>query len=167
MQAFSVSRTALKVWASIWVSHYAWLQINESATFAHQTYRFCIFMSVCSIFEPHWGRRAGPSRWLPNRLDPTSPDAVMIDSQVIANTPVRFLVAGMGDALGTYFEAARPCAPSRPASRALASPARAWRWQSSATRPCATRVIVRHGLQPATAGAGRSQSGRPAPLACR
>ena len=28
----------------------------------------------------------------------------MVDSQVIANAPVRFLVAGMGDALGTYFE---------------------------------------------------------------
>ena len=35
---------------------------------------------------------------------PTNPDAVMVDSQVIANAPVRFLVAGMGDALGTYFE---------------------------------------------------------------
>ena len=35
---------------------------------------------------------------------PTNPDAVMVDSQVIANAPVRFLIAGMGDALGTYFE---------------------------------------------------------------
>lgn len=35
---------------------------------------------------------------------PTNPDAVMVDSQVIANAPVRFLVAGMGDALGTFFE---------------------------------------------------------------
>lgn len=35
---------------------------------------------------------------------PTNPDAVMVDSQVIANAPARFLVAGMGDALGTYFE---------------------------------------------------------------
>lgn len=35
---------------------------------------------------------------------PTNPDAVMVDTQVIANAPVRFLVAGMGDALGTYFE---------------------------------------------------------------
>lgn len=35
---------------------------------------------------------------------PTNPDAVMVDSEVIANAPVSFLVAGMGDALGTYFE---------------------------------------------------------------
>ena len=31
-----------------------------------------------------------------------------MDSSVIANAPVKFLVAGMGDALGTYFEA-RAC----------------------------------------------------------
>ena len=35
---------------------------------------------------------------------PTNPDAVLVDSQVIANAPVKFLIAGMGDALGTYFE---------------------------------------------------------------
>ena len=35
---------------------------------------------------------------------PTNPDAVMVDTTVIANAPVIFLIAGMGDALGTYFE---------------------------------------------------------------
>ncbi|WP_062530662.1 glycerol dehydrogenase [Olsenella sp. DNF00959] len=35
---------------------------------------------------------------------PENPAAVMVDTQVIADAPVRFLVAGMGDALGTYFE---------------------------------------------------------------
>lgn len=39
---------------------------------------------------------------------PKNPDGVLVDSQVIANAPVKFLVAGMGDALGTYFEA-RAC----------------------------------------------------------
>lgn len=34
-----------------------------------------------------------------------SPSVVMIDTTVIANAPTRFLVAGMGDALSTYFEA--------------------------------------------------------------
>ncbi|MCL2111999.1 MAG: glycerol dehydrogenase [Clostridiales bacterium] len=34
-----------------------------------------------------------------------NPDVVLIDTTVIANAPVRFLVAGMGDALSTYFEA--------------------------------------------------------------
>lgn len=40
---------------------------------------------------------------------PRNPEAVIVDSVVIANAPVKFLVAGMGDALGTYFEA-RVCA---------------------------------------------------------
>ena len=35
---------------------------------------------------------------------PTNPDAVMVDTTIIANAPVKFLIAGMGDALGTYFE---------------------------------------------------------------
>lgn len=39
---------------------------------------------------------------------PKNPDAVLVDSQVIANAPAKFLIAGMGDALGTYFEA-RAC----------------------------------------------------------
>lgn len=34
-----------------------------------------------------------------------NPDVVLIDTTVIANAPVRFLVSGMGDALSTYFEA--------------------------------------------------------------
>lgn len=35
---------------------------------------------------------------------PANPDAVMVDSQVIADAPVKFLISGMGDALATYFE---------------------------------------------------------------
>lgn len=34
-----------------------------------------------------------------------SPDYVLVDTQVIAEAPVRFLVSGMGDALATWFEA--------------------------------------------------------------
>jgi glycerol dehydrogenase len=34
-----------------------------------------------------------------------SPGVVMVDTNVIAKAPVRFLVSGMGDALSTYFEA--------------------------------------------------------------
>jgi glycerol dehydrogenase len=36
---------------------------------------------------------------------PKNPDLVMVDTRVIANAPVRFLVSGMGDALATWFEA--------------------------------------------------------------
>lgn len=39
---------------------------------------------------------------------PKNPEAVLVDSEVIAKAPAKFLVAGMGDALGTYFEA-RAC----------------------------------------------------------
>lgn len=40
-----------------------------------------------------------------------NPDVVLVDTSVVAKAPVRFLVAGMGDALSTYFEA-RSCARS-------------------------------------------------------
>lgn len=43
---------------------------------------------------------------------PKNPDAVIVDSAIIAAAPVKFLVAGMGDALGTYFEA-RMCAKAK------------------------------------------------------
>ncbi|MCB6991949.1 glycerol dehydrogenase [bacterium 210820-DFI.6.37] len=36
---------------------------------------------------------------------PTNPDVVIVDSSIICKSPVRFLISGMGDALGTYFEA--------------------------------------------------------------
>ena len=36
---------------------------------------------------------------------PRNPDAVIVDSAVIAKAPARFLVAGIGDALSTWFEA--------------------------------------------------------------
>ena len=38
-------------------------------------------------------------------LLPRNPDLVLVDTQVAANAPVRFLVAGMGDALATWVEA--------------------------------------------------------------
>lgn len=39
---------------------------------------------------------------------PKNPDTVIVDTAIIAKAPVRFLISGMGDALGTYFEA-RAC----------------------------------------------------------
>ena len=39
---------------------------------------------------------------------PKNPDVVIMDTTIIANAPERLLVAGMGDALATYFEA-RAC----------------------------------------------------------
>jgi glycerol dehydrogenase len=36
---------------------------------------------------------------------PKNPDLVLIDTMVVAQSPTRFLVSGMGDALATWFEA--------------------------------------------------------------
>jgi glycerol dehydrogenase len=36
---------------------------------------------------------------------PKNPDVVIVDTEVVVNAPVRFLVSGMGDALATWFEA--------------------------------------------------------------
>jgi glycerol dehydrogenase len=36
---------------------------------------------------------------------PRNPELVLVDTRVVAEAPVRFLVAGMGDALATWFEA--------------------------------------------------------------
>lgn len=38
-------------------------------------------------------------------LLPQNPDVVLVDTAIIAEAPVRFLVAGIGDALSTWFEA--------------------------------------------------------------
>ncbi|MGO3885882.1 MAG: glycerol dehydrogenase [Mycetocola sp.] len=39
------------------------------------------------------------------RFFPHNPDLVLIDTQLVANAPVQFLVAGIGDALATWLEA--------------------------------------------------------------
>src|SRR5207237_3651692 len=39
------------------------------------------------------------------RIYRKNPDLVLVDTQVIAQSPPRLLVAGMGDALATWFEA--------------------------------------------------------------
>lgn len=42
--------------------------------------------------------------FLEARFYERNPDSVVVDTEIIAQAPVRFLVAGMGDALATYFE---------------------------------------------------------------
>jgi glycerol dehydrogenase len=48
-------------------------------------------------------------------LLPRNPDLVLVDTQVAANAPVRFLVAGMGDALATWVEARAAAEARKPA----------------------------------------------------
>ncbi|KMY68045.1 glycerol dehydrogenase [Desulfocarbo indianensis] len=54
--------------------------------------------SVCVVYTP---------QGVFSRADhlPRNPDAVIVDTRVVAEAPVRFLAAGMGDALATWFEA--------------------------------------------------------------
>ncbi len=40
---------------------------------------------------------------------PANPNLVLMDTEVIAASPVRFTIAGMGDAMATYFEARACC----------------------------------------------------------
>jgi glycerol dehydrogenase len=50
-------------------------------------------------------------------IPPRNPDLVLVDTEIIAKSPARLLVAGMGDALATWFEAdaaARSCALNMP-----------------------------------------------------
>ncbi|MGB9662302.1 MAG: glycerol dehydrogenase [Moorellaceae bacterium] len=55
---------------------------------------------------------------------PRNPDLVLVDTEIIAKSPARLLVAGMGDALATWFEAdacSRSCAPNLPGGQQTAT----------------------------------------------
>lgn len=54
---------------------------------------------------------------------PKNPEIVLMDTGVIAKSPARFLVSGMGDALATYFEA-RACNQSKATNMAGMLPAK-------------------------------------------
>jgi glycerol dehydrogenase len=54
-------------------------------------------------------------RFLQFRLYDRNPDVVIVDTAVVARAPVRFLVAGIGDGLSTYFEADTAARAGRPA----------------------------------------------------
>jgi glycerol dehydrogenase len=54
---------------------------------------------------------------------PQNPNIVLVDTNIIVNAPARLLVAGMGDALATYFEA-RACDISKATNMAGLLPAK-------------------------------------------
>ncbi|MCR6629049.1 MAG: glycerol dehydrogenase [Magnetospirillum sp.] len=62
----------------------------------------------CSALSVVYSAEGAFKRYL---VLPRNPDLVLVDTQVIAAAPVRFLVSGMGDALSTLFEA-EDCAAS-------------------------------------------------------
>ncbi|ELR99558.1 glycerol dehydrogenase [Gloeocapsa sp. PCC 73106] len=56
----------------------------------------------CSAVSVIYTPEGGFKRYL---LLPENPALVLMDTQIIAQAPLRFLIAGMGDALATWFEA--------------------------------------------------------------
>ncbi|GAA3579393.1 bifunctional L-1,2-propanediol dehydrogenase/glycerol dehydrogenase [Amycolatopsis ultiminotia] len=56
----------------------------------------------CSALSVIYTEDGGFSEY---RFFPRNPDLVLVDSQVVANAPAQFLVAGVGDALATWLEA--------------------------------------------------------------
>jgi glycerol dehydrogenase len=78
---------AAAVWAGIKMVTVPTIASNDSPT------------SAATVWYDDGGNCIGWDCW------PFNPDIVMVDTQVIANGPVRAFVAGMGDALATWLEA--------------------------------------------------------------
>ncbi|MDR1411889.1 MAG: glycerol dehydrogenase [Spirochaetaceae bacterium] len=55
--------------------------------------------SACTVWYDDHGVMTGFDLW------PSNPDYILVDTQVIANAPIRYLKAGIGDAMATWFEA--------------------------------------------------------------
>jgi len=86
---------------------------------------------------------------------PTSPTMVFVDTSVIAKSPVRLLVAGMGDALATYFEAAMTY---QTGSRAVVTQSYSTRATQALARLCFD-LLMDYGLQ----GKIEAEAGVPGP----
>ncbi|MDR1933153.1 MAG: glycerol dehydrogenase [Spirochaetales bacterium] len=77
--------------------------------------------SACTVWYNNEGVCVGFDLW------PANPDYIIVDTQIIAQAPVRYLVAGIGDAMATWFEAeasyasrALTCAGGIPTMTAMA-----------------------------------------------
>ena len=84
---------------------------TAKASAYYENKRICIIPTVCATDAPCTGLSViynDDHSFNSYLFYPNNPDLVLVDSRVIANAPEKFLVAGMGDALGTYFEA-RAC----------------------------------------------------------
>ncbi|MCE9630411.1 MAG: glycerol dehydrogenase [Planctomycetia bacterium] len=70
-----------------------------------------------------------------------SPDLVLVDTQVIADSPPRFLAAGIGDAMSTFYEARAAVAAGKPNMRG----GRSTRAALELARLCRD-VVLEHGV---------------------
>ena len=84
---------------------------TAKATAYYEKKRIAIIPTVCATDAPCTGLSViynNDHSFNSYLFYPNNPDFVLVDSRIIVNAPAKFLVAGMGDALGTYFEA-RAC----------------------------------------------------------
>jgi len=65
--------------------------------------------SSCTVYYTDEGVLDGYGIW------PRNPDMVLVDTQVLAEAPIRWLISGIGDALATWFEAEAAFKGRRPA----------------------------------------------------
>ncbi|MFZ4733121.1 MAG: glycerol dehydrogenase [Pirellulales bacterium] len=85
------------------------------------------------------------------RIHGRNPDLVLVDSGVIVRAPVRYLVAGMGDALSTWYEGRAAAAAGRPNMRGGAATEGAL----ALARVCRDTVLADGAAALADARAGR------------
>ncbi|MCX7592025.1 MAG: glycerol dehydrogenase [Kiritimatiellae bacterium] len=96
--------------------------------------------SACTVWYTAEGAYAGFNTWN------TAPDVVAVDTGVIVRAPVRYLIAGMGDALATWPEAA---AAARSGSKSFAG-GQPSRTALALARLC-YEIILGQGLEAITA----------------
>jgi len=87
------------------VAHYAKLPVIIAPTIASTD-------APCSALTVLYKESGEFDEYL---LLPANPNCVVVDTAVVAAAPARMLVAGMGDALATYFEARAALAAQKPA----------------------------------------------------
>lgn len=88
-----------------------------------------------------------------DRFLPQNPDLVLVDTDIIARAPARFLAAGIGDALATWYEAAS-CRQSG-AANCMGLPGAALAYATAAE---CRRVILEYGIA-ALAECDRAEAG--------
>ena len=93
---------------------------------------------------------------------PYNPVLVLVDTQVIAQAPPRFLASGMGDALATWFEA-RACAASHSKNLRGGSSTRS----ALALAELCYRTLLEDGVEAIEARRTRGQSRRPSSVSWR
>ncbi|MFC1862597.1 glycerol dehydrogenase [Thermodesulfobacteriota bacterium] len=107
--ADELSKKAISFGANIIVGTGGGKTIDTAKAVSHELASFLVIAPTiasndapCSALSVQYDKNHMLDRFLILRR---SPDVVLVDSRVIVQAPTRFFVAGMGDALATWFEA--------------------------------------------------------------